>query len=331
MSHLNILFMGTPDFAQASLKALVEAGEQVVGVITGEDKRMGRGMKLACSEVKTYALSQKLPVYQPETLKNGAIAELLAQLQPDVIVVVAYGKLLPAYVLDFPKYGCINVHGSHLPAYRGAAPIQRAVLAGEAVTGVTTMHMDVGLDTGDMIYTEDTPIGENETVGEVWDRLAALGGALLLRTLNDLEAGTAPRIPQDNRYATYAPKIDREERKIDFSLPAEQIHNRIRGMSPMPAAYALLKGKAVKLFDSRVLSAEENGALSENTAASENGLFPGNKTLPGSVLSLSPEGVVVACGSGAVRISGFKPEGSRLLSAADMINGRHITVSDRFE
>ena len=312
MSGLKILFMGTPDFAEMSLRALCEAGENVVGVVTGEDKMKGRGMKVAFTEVKTYALSQNIPVFQPETLKNGAIEQLLCDLSPDIIVVVAYGKLLPEYVLNFPKYGCVNVHGSLLPEYRGAAPIQRAVLDGKKETGVTTMYMAKGLDTGDMIYTEKITIGENETVGEVWDRLALIGGKLLVKTICDIEKGTAPRTPQDDAFATYAHKIEKDERKVDLSLDAFSVHNKIRGMQPYPAAHAILDGVPTKLFDSQIFETE-----SEKT--------------PGTILSLSSDGVVIACKKGSVKVSGLKPDGSKLLKISDMINGRKISPDSVFE
>ena len=312
MSKLRILFMGTPDYAQASLKALCENGEDVIGVITGEDKMKGRGMKLSFSEVKEYALSQNLAVYQPATLKDGAIKELLEELNPDIIVVVAYGKILPKYVLDFPKYGCVNVHGSLLPEYRGAAPIQRAVLDGKKETGVTTMYMDVGLDTGDMIYSEKITIGENETVGEVWDRLATLGGKLLVKTLCDIEKGTAPRTKQDETLSTYAAKIDREERKIDFSLDGKAVHNKIRGMSPFPAAHGILDGTPTKLYDSEYVNISHEKPC-------------------GSIISLSNDGVVIACGCGAVKVKTLKPDGSKALKVSDMINGRKISKDSIFE
>lgn len=314
MSHLKILFMGTPDFAEASLRALCEAGERVVGVITGEDKRMGRGMKLTPNEVKSYALSQGLAVYQPATLKNDAIKDLLCELCPDIIVVVAYGKILPPYVLNYPRYGCINIHGSLLPKYRGAAPIQRAVLDGERETGVTAMYMNEGLDTGDCIATCKTPIGENECVGEVWDRLALLGGQLLVETLASIEKGTAIRRSQNDAEATYAAKIAKDEQKLDFSCTAQEVHNKIRGMSPYPAAYAMLGGKSVKLYDSAVCESDTDAGASA-----------------GQILSLSPDGAVIACGKGAIKVASFKPEGSKRLSAADMINGRKLALGDRFE
>ena len=311
MSKLRILFMGTPDFAECSLRALAKNGENVVGVITGEDKMKGRGLKVTFSEVKECALEFGFPVFQPQTLKDGAISELLSELCPDIIVVVAYGKLLPEYVLNFPKFGCVNVHGSLLPEYRGAAPIQRAVLDGKSVTGVTTMYMAKGLDTGDMIYSESISIGQNETVGSVWDRLADTGAKLLIKTLDDIENGIAPRVPQDDALATHAAKIEKEERKIDFSLDALCVHNKIRGMSPFPAAHAFLDGEPAKLYDSTV---EE---------------YCGEK-VPGSIVKLDADGVVIACGKKAVKVRTIKPEGSKALSVKDLINGRKITPDSIF-
>lgn len=311
MTNLRILFMGTPDFAEMSLSALCDAGANVIGVITGEDKMKGRGMKLSFSEVKTKALEKSLPVFQPQTLKDGSISELLCELAPDVIVVVAYGKILPEYVLNFPKYGCINVHGSLLPEYRGAAPIQRAVLDGKTKTGVTTMYMDKGLDTGDIIFSEEVQIGENETVGELWDRLGILGGKLLIKTLDAIADGTAPRTKQDDSLATYAAKIDRDEKKVDFALTAKEVHNKIRGMSPYPAAHALLDGTPTKLYGTKYLN-----------------INTGKK--PGEIVNFCPDGVVVACGEGAVSISDLKPDGSKMMSVKDMINGRKISQNSIF-
>lgn len=311
MTNLKILFMGTPDFAEMSLSALCDAGENVIGVVTGEDKMKGRGMKLSFSEVKTKALEKNIPVYQPATLKDGAIAELLETLCPDVIVVVAYGKILPQYVLDFPKYGCVNVHGSLLPEYRGAAPIQRAVLDGKEKTGVTTMFMDKGLDTGDMIFAESVDIAPDETVGELWDRLAILGGKLLVKTLEAIANGTAQRTKQDDSLATYAAKIDKDERKVDFSLCAKEVHNKIRGMSPYPAAHADLDGTPTKLYGSKYLDISTNKK-------------------PGEIVNFTPDGVVIACAEGAVSISHLKPDGSKMMSVKDMINGRKISENSIF-
>ncbi len=311
MTDLKILFMGTPDFARDSLSALLDAGANVVGVVTQPDKAKNRGMKVTFCEVKQYALEKGLTVYQPESLKNGELQELLDELSPDIIAVVAYGKILPQYVLDFPEYGCINVHGSLLPEYRGAAPIQRAVIDGKTVTGVTTMYMDKGLDTGDMIFAEKTEIGENETVGEVWDRLARIGGRLLVKTVEAIAEGTAPRIPQDSLLATHAAKIEKEEAKVDFSLPAKAVHDKIRGMTPYPAAYAFLDGIPTKVYDTEVRESK-------------------NEKTPGGIEEITPDGVLVACGKDAVFIRSLKLEGSKKLSVKDLANGRKISKDSIF-
>ncbi len=307
---LRILFMGTPDFATACLKELVLTGHNVVGVVTKPDKMQGRGMKIVFSDVKKYALEQSLAVYQPESLKNGELQDVLDECKPDVIVVVAYGKILPEYMLEYPKYGCINVHGSLLPQYRGAAPIQRAVIDGLEVTGVTTMFMDKGLDTGDMLKKAEYVIDKNADTGKVFDDLANIGAKLLVETLCELENGTVKPVKQDSQNATYAEKITPEECLVDFSKTSESVHNRIRGLSPFPGAYTYLSGKILKLYESRV--------------------FEGNvpeRAQPGEVIESGKKGVVaVKCGNGAVEIGFFKPEGKGKLSATDMINGRKISV-----
>lgn len=310
---MKILFMGTPDFATACLDALMKDGFNVSAVVTQPDKKQGRGMKFAFSDVKKYALEKELPVYQPETLKDGAFQNVLDEVKPDVIAVVAYGKLLPEYILNYPKYGCVNVHGSLLPKYRGAAPIQRAVLNGDKVSGVTTMFMAKGMDTGDMLLKEEYEITENMTTGELFDALAIIGGRLLVETLHGLEKGEISPIPQNDEEATHADKITNEECLVDFSLCASEVHNRIRGLSPFPGAFAYMDGKVVKLYNSK--------AGNENT-----------KGTPGEVIGTNAKtGVEVACGSGSVIITAFKPEGKGIMSAADMINGRKIAVGSKFE
>ncbi len=308
---LKILFMGTPDFATECLKKLIETKQDVAAVITQPDKAKGRGMNLGYSDVKKYALEQNLPIYQPETLKNGEIAELLDEIKPDVIVVVAYGKLLPKYVLDYPKYGCVNVHGSLLPKYRGAAPIQRAVINGEAVTGVTTMFMAEGLDTGDMLMKGEYQIDKNACTGTVFDDLAKLGADLLIKTLDGLEKGTITPTKQNDDEATHAAKITNEECLIDFNNNALQVHNKIRGLNPFPGAFCYLDGKIVKLSDSKVCD--------ETTSE-----------MPGKVISVNACGIKIACSGGVVEISRFKPEGKGFLTAADMVNGRKITLNSVF-
>lgn len=307
---LKILFMGTPDFAEMSLRALVENGQNVVGVFTQPDKQKGRGMKVQISDVKRYALEKELPVYQPETLKDGAVKELLEELCPDIIVVVAYGKILPEYVLGFPKYGCINVHGSLLPEYRGASPIQRAVIDGKKVTGVTTMYMDKGLDTGDILLTKEYEIGENANTGEVFDDLAKLGAELLLETLDGLEKESITPVPQDSSVATYAEKIFKEECAVSFDETAQTVHNKIRGLYPFPGALCYHDGKLLKLCESRVYKDKA----------------PEGKC--GEVVGLSKDGILVKCREGAVLLTRVKPEGKGEMNASDLINGRKISMGD---
>ena len=305
---MRILFMGTPDFALFSLRALVEAGEDVVGVVTQPDKPKGRGYTLTPPPVKVYAEEKGLPVYQPKTLRDEAFAELLRQIDPEVIVVVAFGKILPANVLDYPKYGCVNVHGSLLPAYRGAAPMQRAIIDGCAETGITTMFMDVGLDTGDMLLKKSVAIDLHDTFETVHDKLGECGAELLLRTLALLEAGEITPEKQDDALATYAPKIEKEDCLLDFSRTAKEVHDRIRGLSPIPLSFTHTSdGRLLKILSSEPVD---------------------GKGRPGEVISLSGGRITVACGEGAVALLSVLPEGKKRMSAADFINGRRISVGD---
>ena len=241
---MRIVFMGTPDFARESLEAVNKAGHEIVAVVTNPDKPQGRGMKLTASPVKEYALEQNIPVLQPEKVKkNIEFLENIKQLAPDVICVVAYGKILPKELLEIPAKGCINVHGSLLPYYRGAAPIQWAVLNGDKITGITTMYRDVGMDTGDMILKEEVEIGENETTGELWNKLSKVGAKLLVKTLEQIEQGIAPRIPQGENF-TLAPMLTKDMAKIDWkNKTAVEIKNLVRGLNPIMGAYSYLNGK----------------------------------------------------------------------------------------
>ena len=305
---MRILFMGTPDFALFSLRALVEAGEDVVGVVTQPDKPKGRGYTLTPPPVKVYAEEKGLPVYQPKTLRDEAFAELLRQIDPEVIVVVAFGKILPANVLDYPKYGCVNVHGSLLPAYRGAAPMQRAIIDGCAETGITTMFMDVGLDTGDMLLKKSVAIDLHDTFETVHDKLGECGAELLLRTLALVEVGEITPEKQDDALATYAQKIEKEDCLLDFSRTAKEVHDRIRGLSPIPLSFTHTPdGKLLKILSSEPVE---------------------GKGRPGEVISLSGGRITVACGEGAVALLSVLPEGKKRMSAADFINGRRISVGD---
>lgn len=309
---MRILFMGTPDFAVFSLAALCESGrDEIVGAVTQPDKPRGRGYTLTPPPVKVYATEHGIPVYQPTTLKDEAFAELLSTLSPDVIAVVAYGRILPASVLDYPKHGCINVHGSLLPAYRGAAPMQRAIIDGARETGITTMRMDVGLDTGDMLLWERVPIGENDNFEDIHDRLGACGASLLLRTLDGIRDGTLRRTPQDGTLATYAAKIERADCALDLSRPARELHDRIRGLSPIPLAFVRTPdGRLLKICESRVADGERV-----------------HETV-GEVLSLDGGRIEVACGKGSLYLLSVLPEGKKRMSAQDMINGRRISVGD---
>lgn len=301
---MRILFMGTPDFARECLRALVEDGRhEIVGAVSQPDKPKGRHMELSPTPVKEYALSHGIMVMQPETLKNNAILPLLEELQPELIAVVAYGKLLPEYVLNFPKYRCVNIHASLLPRFRGAAPIQRAVMAGDRVSGVTAMYMEKGLDTGDMIMKAEMPITEDMTAGELHDALAALGGRVLIETVERFERGDFSAEKQDDSLACYAHMLTKAEGEIDWSLSAEEIHNRVRGLNPWPAAFSFLNGKRFVIDFARV--AEGSGR-------------------PGSVLSADENGLKVACGSGAVLIESVKFEGGKKMPVSQYLRGHKI-------
>lgn len=308
---MRILFMGTPDFAVFSLRALVEEGEDVIGVITQPDKPKGRGYTLTPPPVKVYAEERGLPVYQPATLKGEEFASLLAELDPELIAVVAYGKILPANVLDYPKYGCINVHGSLLPEYRGAAPMQRAILDGKRETGIVTMYMDVGLDTGDMLLRAPMTIEETDNFETIHDKLGALGAETLLKTLTGLKDGTLVRVPQDSEKATYAAKIEKSDCVLDFTQSAKWVHDRVRGLSPIPLSFTHTPdGKMLK-----VIAAERSDVSVTGKRA-------------GEVLSLADGKITVACADGAVSFLTVLPEGKKKMSAADFINGRKISVGD---
>ena len=245
---MKVVYMGTPDFAVAPLKALIENGYEVVGVFTQPDKPVGRKAILTPPPVKVVALENNIPVFQPDSLKNGEGVRLLEELKPDICVVVAYGKILPEDFLRFPEYGCINIHGSILPEYRGAAPIQRSVLDGKEFAGVTSMQMDVGLDTGDILFIEKTKILDNETSGDLYERLTVIGADLLIKTLKAIENGEVTPVKQDDEKSTYAAMLDKTMSPVDWSKPALEIHNQIRGLDPWPVAQTTLNGKNLKLF-----------------------------------------------------------------------------------
>ena len=305
---MRILFMGTPDFAVPSLEALIGAGHTICGVFTQPDKPKNRGMKLQAPPVKERALAHGLPVYQPVKLRDGTALALIRELAPQLIVVAAYGRILPDDILAAPPEGCINVHSSLLPAYRGAAPINWAVLNGDQKTGVTIMHMAHDLDAGDIISQASTPIDPDETVVALHDRLALLGAELLVETVARIDAGTASRTPQDHSKATLAPMLGRELSPMDFRRTARQLHNQVRGLIPWPAAVTVLGDKRCKVFRT-VVSDETTHAA------------------PGTVLSAGKEGLAVACGEGTVlHRAVIQPDGGKRMRATDYLRGHPVAV-----
>ena len=311
---MKIVFMGTPDFARDSLKAVVEAGHEVALVVTNPDKPKGRGMKLIPSDVKKYAIEQNLEVVQPVKVRNNPeFVEQLKDINPDVICVVAYGKIIPKEILDIPRLGCINVHGSLLPKYRGAAPIQWAVLNGDKETGITTMFMDVGMDTGDMINKEVVQIGDDETTGELWDRLSITGAKLLVKTLKDLENGTYKREKQGDDF-TVAPMIKKEMAKIDWeNQTSSEIKNLVRGLNPFMGAFSFLNDKKIKIWKVEKLNDKPEKE-------------------PGTVLvSDSKAGLVIATKDGAVSVLEIQGENSKRMGISDYLRGNKILVDEKFK
>ena len=305
---MRIVFMGTPDFAVPCLQRLLEDGHEVTAVFTQPDKPVGRHAVLTPPPVKQLALSRGIPVYQPTKMRDGTVAALLRELAPDCLVVVAYGRILPQEILDVPPRGCVNIHGSLLPRYRGAAPIQWSVIRGETVTGVTSMFMDAGMDTGDIIDTLTTPIGENETAGELFERLAPLGARLLSTTLAAIADGTVTRRPQNDAEATMAPMLEKAMGRLDLTRPARELHNQVRGMNPWPGAFCTAGGKTLKIHETRV--AAGSGA-------------------PGTLLCADP--VTVACGEGALQLVTVQPEGKPRMAAEAWLRGARLPQGARLE
>ncbi|MDD3193278.1 MAG: methionyl-tRNA formyltransferase [Oscillospiraceae bacterium] len=305
---MRIVYMGTPDFAVPTLKALLNSPHQVVGVFSQPDRPKGRGYQLVAPPVKELALAHNIPVYQPEKMRDGTALEILKGLRPDGIVVAAYGRILPKEILELPPYGCINVHASLLPQYRGAGPVQWSVINGEETTGVTTMFMGEGLDTGDLLEQVETPIGQEETAGELMDRLAELGAGLLLHTLELLESGKAVRTVQDESKVTYAPMLKKKDGALDFSKPAKKLYDQIRGVSPWPGAYAYL--------DSRLLKIHKAAPLPERVG--EIGMIQGEKRL------------IVGCGEGSLELLEVQPEGGKRMRGEDFLRGRRPGSEKKF-
>ena len=308
---MRIVFMGTPDFAVGSLKALAEAGKyDIAGVVTQPDRPKGRGHHMLMTPVKEYALSQGYEVYQPQRVKTPEFIEVLRGLQPDLIVVAAFGQLLNKEILERPKYGCINVHASLLPKDRGAAPIHYAILEGEAESGVTIMQMDIGMDTGDMMAKTAVPITENMTMGQLHDALRDAGAQLLIKTIDDIAAGRAVPVKQEEAQATYASLLKRSMEKIDWSKPARDIHNLIRGFNPAPGAFTTLPdGKNLKIWGSLLTDKKSGGQ-------------------PGTVVNVARHSFSVACGDGVLEITEVQPESKKRMAAQVFCNGRGVSEGD---
>ncbi|MGI6497693.1 MAG: methionyl-tRNA formyltransferase [Oscillospiraceae bacterium] len=303
---MRILFMGTPIFARASLDALVNSRHEVIGVYTQPDKKQNRGMQWVPSPVKEYAVTHQVPVFTPDSLKGEEEPQRISQMKPDMIVVAAYGKILPESILQIPPYGCINVHSSLLPKYRGAAPIHWAILNGEKETGVTIMHMVKALDAGDMIQSEKTEIGPDETAEELHDRLMEMGASVLLRAIESIEAGTATRTKQNEENVSYAPMLNRALSPMDFTRSAAALHNQVRGLYPWPAATAQLGKRKLKVLQSKLTG--------EHT-----------ERQPGEIVLADQDGIRVACGNGSVLlITELQAEGRKKMAAADYLRGHSL-------
>ena len=303
---MRIVFMGTPDFAAASLQRMIDDGFEVVGVFTQPDKPKGRGMEMSFSPVKELALSCGIPVFQPERMKDGSAESILRSLAPDLLVVVAYGRILPPEILAIPPLGAVNVHGSLLPKYRGAAPIQWAVMNGDTVTGVTTMYLANEMDSGDIIYTEQTGIGEFETSGELYDRLKLIGAALLSRTLHDIESGTAPRTPQDHSCASYVKMLDKSLCPIDFKRSAREIVKQICALQPWPVATIQLGKDSIRVFRAEYGRKELDAS-------------------PGTVVASGEKGLEIACGDHqSLWLTELQAPGKKRMKAADFLRGHPV-------
>ena len=308
MRDMRIVFMGTPDFAAAILKRLIDTNRNVVGVFSQPDKPVGRKQIIMPTATKALAMEHGIPVYQPAKLRDGEALKIMQELKPDLTVVAAYGKILPKDILDVPKFGNVNVHGSLLPKYRGSAPIQWSVINGDKVTGITTMYMAEGMDTGDMIMKFELPIGEDETAGELFDRMAELGAESIEKTLELFDKGEVIGQPQNDEEATYAPMLKKEMGEIDFEKSAEEIHNLVRGLNPWPTAYTFLDGKSVKIHEAKAAEgfSGKTGEL------------------------LDEKRFIVGCKNGAVELITVQPEGKNKMSGADFIRGRRLVKGTVF-
>lgn len=323
---MKIVFMGTPDFAKESLQAIHRAGHEILAVVTNQDKPSGRGMKIAITPVKEYAQEENIKIYQPQKIRNNEeFIKEIKEMKPEVICVVAYGKILPREILEIPEKGCINVHASLLPKYRGAAPIQRAIMNGEKTTGVTTMYMDIGMDTGDIILKQEEKIGEDETTGELWERLSKIGAELLVQTLEQIEQGTAPRMPQGEEY-TMAPMLDKEtDGIIDWeNKTAEQIKNQVRGLNPIMGAFTYLEGKKIKFWKVKIVekSEIEEKIDEEEIKNKENGTI---------IISDSKMGLYIKAKEGIIKVLEIQGENSKKMPIEDYLRGNKIEVGKIFK
>ena len=307
--QMRVIYMGTPDFAVHALVSIVEAGHDVVACFTQPDKAKGRSKKLQPTPVKVQAMEYDIPVYQPVKLREQENVDIIREYAPDVIVVAAYGQILPESILNIPKYGCVNIHASLLPKYRGAAPIEWAIIDGEKETGVTTMYMAKGLDTGDMIEHSIVSIGDDDTGETLTDKLAASGAQLILSTLEKLENGTAVRTPQDDSLSCYASMLNKGMGDIDFSEPAEKIERLVRGLQPWPCAYTRIGGKNVKIYGAKVVGREDGIA-------------------PGEITMVTKKTFAIACGQDALQITRLQPEGKKPMDAAAFLAGNKLTAGE---
>ena len=336
---MKIVFMGTPDFAEESLKAIYEAKHEILAVVTNPDRPSGRGMKLNASPVKKYAEEVGLPIYQPQKVRgNTEFIEQIKELKPEVICVVAYGKILPKEILEIPEKGCINVHGSLLPQYRGAAPIQRSVINGDKKTGITTMYMDIGMDTGDMILKEELEIGEDETTGEVWKELSKIGGRLLVKTLQEIENGIAPREKQGEDFSI-APMLTKEDAKIDWkNMTAVQIKNLVRGLNPIMGAFTHLQNKKIKIW--KVQAIEENELEEKQSVENKLEKMQNAENIEQKlrdqaqagqvIISDAKLGLYIKAKEGIVKVIEIQGENSKKMNVEDYLRGNKIEIGEIF-
>ncbi len=304
---MKIVFMGTPDFAGEALKALLKSKHNVTAVFTQPDKPKGRGNKLSYPPVKEIALENSLPVHQPVRIRDEESLKLIKELDPDVIVVAAYGKILPKELLEIPKFGCINIHASILPKYRGSAPIHWSIINGEKETGITIMQMDEGMDTGDILLIDKLEISENDSTGDLFQKLSILGGDLLLKALDGIEAGKISPVKQKNEEATYAPMLKKEDELIDWHIPSKDLHNKIRGMNPWPGVYTFFRGERLKIQKSILISEDKETGLT-----------------PGEIIDISPGRILVAAKKGITSLVTVQPAGKRQLDSKDFVNGYKV-------